>query len=124
MLVYMVLKGVWRVVVYLQVYMYLSICTSGLVHRNKHFFRHETFDRIGWVSFNHSNGGQLLCAVGRDGNENMFPISIAVVDIECKSSWLWFLGLLFEDFGCPEETGWVFMSDKQKVHLLVLNFDC
>ena len=62
-----------------------------------------------------SMGGQLLCAVGRDGNETMFPLTIAIVDIEEKSSWKWFLQLLFEDFGKPTETGWVFISDKQKV---------
>ena len=62
-----------------------------------------------------SMGGQLLCAVGHDGNENMFPLAIAIVDIEEKSSWKWFLQLLFEDFGKPTETGWVFISDKQKV---------
>ena len=68
-----------------------------------------------------SMGGQLLCAVARDGNENMFPLAYAVVDIECKESWKWFLSVLFEDFGHPSETRWVFMSDKQKVsHLFFL----
>ncbi|CAH9071397.1 unnamed protein product [Cuscuta epithymum] len=62
-----------------------------------------------------SMGGQLLCAVARDGNENMFPIAIAYVDSEDKASWTWFLEVMFEDFGRPEETDWVFMSDKQKV---------
>ena len=59
-----------------------------------------------------------MCAVARDGNENMLPIAIAVVDIECKVSWLWFLQLLFKDFGTPQETHWVFISDKQKVQHL------
>ncbi|CAH9142766.1 unnamed protein product [Cuscuta epithymum] len=63
----------------------------------------------------HSMGGQLLCAVARDGNENMFPLAIAYVDSEDKASWTWFLEVMFEDFGRPEETNWVFMSDKQKV---------
>ncbi|KAF2325306.1 hypothetical protein GH714_026317 [Hevea brasiliensis] len=52
--------------------------------------------------------------VGRDGNENMFPLAIGLVDIEEKSSWLWFIKLLLDDFGRPEDCGWVFMSDKQK----------
>ncbi|XP_065871778.1 uncharacterized protein [Euphorbia lathyris] len=59
-------------------------------------------------------GGQLLCAVARDGNENMFPLAIGCVDIECKASWQWFLELLVSDFGTPQETKWVFMSDQQK----------
>lgn len=60
-------------------------------------------------------GGQLLCAVGHDGNENMFPFAMAIVDIEEKISWKWFLNLLFENFGSPQEIRWIFMSDQQKV---------
>jgi hypothetical protein len=30
--------------------------------------------------------GQLLCAVVRDGNDDMFPIAYVVVDAECKDS--------------------------------------
>ena len=33
-------------------------------------------------------GGQLLYAIGRDGNENLFSLAIACVDIKCKESWL------------------------------------
>ncbi|XP_048491334.1 uncharacterized protein LOC125492672 [Beta vulgaris subsp. vulgaris] len=32
-------------------------------------------------------GGQLLVAVGRDGNNQMFPIAWAVVEVESKDSW-------------------------------------
>ncbi|XP_065871887.1 uncharacterized protein [Euphorbia lathyris] len=59
-------------------------------------------------------GGHILSAIARDGNENMFPLALAVVDAECKESGSWFLGLLQDDFGSVEETGWVFMSDQQK----------
>lgn len=59
-------------------------------------------------------GGQLLSAVGRDGNDNMFPIAIAVVEAETKDSWTWFLKLLMEDIGTVEERGWGFISDRQK----------
>ncbi|KAG5540314.1 hypothetical protein RHGRI_020523 [Rhododendron griersonianum] len=31
-------------------------------------------------------GGQLLTAVGRDGNDNMFPIAVALVELESKDS--------------------------------------
>ncbi|KAK4409477.1 hypothetical protein Sango_0020700 [Sesamum angolense] len=36
-------------------------------------------------------GGQLLVAVGRDGNDNMFPIAMAVVQVENRDTWggLW-----------------------------------
>lgn len=32
-------------------------------------------------------GGQLLCAVARDGNDNMFPIALAVVPVENYPKW-------------------------------------
>lgn len=66
-------------------------------------------------------GGQLLCATARDGNDNMFPIALVVVDVESKDSWLWFQKLLIDDFDHPNETRWMFMLDQQKVnfyHLL------
>ena len=48
----------------------------------------------------------MLCIIATDGNDNVFPFAYAVVDIECKDSWVvWFLGLLFEDFGHLNETG-------------------
>jgi hypothetical protein len=36
-------------------------------------------------------GGQLLSAVGRAGNDNLFPIAMAVVEAKTKDSWTWFL---------------------------------
>ncbi|KAL0362188.1 UNVERIFIED_CONTAM: hypothetical protein Scaly_1174000 [Sesamum calycinum] len=39
-------------------------------------------------------GGQLLVAVGRDGNDNMFPIAMAVVQVENRETWSWQKGLI------------------------------
>ncbi|XP_059434845.1 uncharacterized protein LOC132167826 [Corylus avellana] len=38
--------------------------------------------------------GQLMSAVGRDANNNMYPIAMAVVEAETKDSWTWILALL------------------------------
>ncbi|XP_074377858.1 uncharacterized protein LOC141719381 [Apium graveolens] len=38
-------------------------------------------------------GGQLLSAVGRDGNNSIFPVAMAVVETESYDSWKWFLML-------------------------------
>jgi len=61
-------------------------------------------------------GGMILAAVGRDPNEQMLPIAIAVVEGETRDSWTWFLELLINDLGgkdvCQQVT---FMSDQQKV---------
>ena len=43
------------------------------------------------------------------------PIAFAVVEIETKETWRWFLNLLFKDIGDVETNKWVFISDQQKV---------
>lgn len=63
-------------------------------------------------------GGQLMHAVGRDGNNQMYPIAMAVVESELKSSWTWFLELLTDVIGKPQDKGWVFISDRQKASLM------
>lgn len=68
----------------------------------------------------------MLTAIGRDANDQMFPIKWAVVAIENKESWLWFLTLLRLDLDIDEAHKWVVMSDEQKVSIiyftLCLNF--
>uniref|UniRef100_A0A2N9GDS7 Uncharacterized protein n=1 Tax=Fagus sylvatica TaxID=28930 RepID=A0A2N9GDS7_FAGSY len=59
-------------------------------------------------------GGQLLATTARDGNDNIFPIAVAVVEQECKESWIWFLKHFFEDIGDPQDLNLVFISDRQK----------
>ncbi|KAI5331139.1 hypothetical protein L3X38_021265 [Prunus dulcis] len=43
--------------------------------------------------------GQLLAAVGIDGKNRMFPIAYAVVEIENKDMWEWFIQNLIVDLG-------------------------
>lgn len=59
-------------------------------------------------------GGQLMSAIGRDANNQMFPIAIALMESECKDSWGWFLDTLSDAIGSPLEKGWIFLSDRQK----------
>jgi hypothetical protein len=69
-------------------------------------------------------GGVLLSAVAVDGNNGMFPIAFAVVEVECKDSWKFFLSLLGDALrSVPEwkDKHVTIMSDMQKVcDLLVL----
>ncbi|XP_057540754.1 uncharacterized protein LOC130818607 [Amaranthus tricolor] len=74
--------------------------------------------------------GVLLTAVGKDGNNNIFPVAWAVVETENVETWTWFLNLLVEDLksvnpssscveaGCEDFT---FMSDRQKGLIEALN---
>ena len=66
--------------------------------------------------------GQLLTAVGRDPNDNIYPIAMAVVEVECKDSWCWFLETLVADLGPHGTHGWTFISGKQKVIYLLHNY--
>ncbi|WVZ11944.1 hypothetical protein V8G54_016474 [Vigna mungo] len=59
-------------------------------------------------------GGQLLVAIGRDPNDQYFPLAFAVVENECKETWRWFLSQLLDDIGGTECQRWVFISDQQK----------
>ncbi|XP_031101839.1 uncharacterized protein LOC116005739 [Ipomoea triloba] len=58
--------------------------------------------------------GEILTAVGKDGNNQMYPIAWAVVEIENNSSWRWFLELLKADLDITNSSEWTLMSDQQK----------
>ncbi|KAK8700563.1 hypothetical protein V6N13_018957 [Hibiscus sabdariffa] len=58
--------------------------------------------------------GYLLAAVGVDGNDNIYPICWAVVEVENESSWMWFLSLLIIDLNMTNSYNFTFMSDKLK----------
>lgn len=60
-------------------------------------------------------GGQLLSAVGRDGNNQMFPVAYAVVESENADSWRWFIDLLRDDLSLGDGHGYTLISDQQKV---------
>ena len=60
-------------------------------------------------------GGQLLSAVGRDGNNCILPVAMAVVETESYDSWSWFLMLLVDDLSLGDGYGYTLISDQQKV---------
>ncbi|XP_019238510.1 PREDICTED: uncharacterized protein LOC109218586 [Nicotiana attenuata] len=58
--------------------------------------------------------GELLVAVGRNGNNQMFPIAWVVVDQEAKHSWSWFITYLIADLQLGDGVGLTVISDMQK----------
>nr|KAJ0210534.1 hypothetical protein LSAT_V11C400209100 [Lactuca sativa] len=58
--------------------------------------------------------GELLAAVGRDANNNMFPLAWAVVTVENKETWEWFLDLLMHDIDRGNGNGLTLISDGHK----------
>ncbi|WVZ79281.1 hypothetical protein U9M48_026882 [Paspalum notatum var. saurae] len=65
--------------------------------------------------FKGATNGNLLCAIGRDANNQIYPIAWAAVATETYDSWYWFLGLLQKDLNINNGgEGWVIISDQQK----------
>ncbi|KAD5960286.1 hypothetical protein E3N88_11758 [Mikania micrantha] len=60
------------------------------------------------------NSGQLLSAVGRDTNNHIFPLAWAVVSVENKENWKWFLDLLNDDIEMEGGVGLTLISDQHK----------
>jgi hypothetical protein len=58
--------------------------------------------------------------VGIDPNDCIYPIALAVVEVESKASQKWFLKTLKQDLGIVNTFPWTVMTDKQKVHIIVI----
>jgi hypothetical protein len=62
-------------------------------------------------------GSQLLTAVGMDPNDCIYPVAIAVVEVEPLASWKWFLRTLKNDLKIENTYPWTIMTDKQKMNI-------
>lgn len=89
------------------------VCFGALKRDFKNFCR--LIFGVGGCFLKHACGGQLLCAIGRDGNNQMWPIAWAIVEAETKNAWLWFFNLLSADLCMGDGNGWTILSDQQKV---------
>ncbi|XP_060212303.1 uncharacterized protein LOC132639941 [Lycium barbarum] len=58
--------------------------------------------------------GQLLVAVAKDGNNQMFPIAWVVTGTETKDAWRWFMRILQDDLQLGDGTEVTIISDMQK----------
>ncbi|GKE04779.1 hypothetical protein Tco_1396797, partial [Tanacetum coccineum] len=72
------------------------------------------FQRM-YVCFKGVKDGWIAgCRKGRDGNNQMYPIAWAVVDVENKNKWCWFLSLLADDLDLQDGLGVTIISDSHK----------
>ncbi|XP_027156709.1 uncharacterized protein LOC113757788 [Coffea eugenioides] len=58
--------------------------------------------------------GILLTTVGIDANDCIYPVAYAVVEVENKNSWKWFIEFLKYDLSISEQKSWTIISDRQK----------
>uniref|UniRef100_K3ZE85 MULE transposase domain-containing protein n=1 Tax=Setaria italica TaxID=4555 RepID=K3ZE85_SETIT len=59
-------------------------------------------------------GGLILTAVAIGPNDFIYPIALAVVEVESKASWKWLLETLKQDLDIGYTFPWTIMTDKQK----------
>ncbi|CAL9754013.1 unnamed protein product [Musa acuminata subsp. burmannicoides] len=58
--------------------------------------------------------GELLVAIGRDAQEQNFPLAWACVNKETKVNWRWFLTMIAEALELGDGSELTIISDKQK----------
>ncbi|XP_022853496.1 uncharacterized protein LOC111374964, partial [Olea europaea var. sylvestris] len=104
--------------VFKRIYVYLGACKEG--------FKAGCSPVIGldgcFLKTTHE--GQLLAAVGIDGENCMFPVAWAVVDAENRANWTWFIEQLLVDIEMYNSRACTFISDKQKGLVEALNQCC
>jgi hypothetical protein len=59
--------------------------------------------------------GVLLTTIGIYPDDCIFPVAFGLAEVECTSSWEWFLTNLRDDLNITNTAPWTIMSDKQKV---------
>lgn len=63
--------------------------------------------------------GQFLVELGRDGDNQIYPIEWGNGEKENTNNWEWFVKKLQEDLGLGDETSFVMVSNQQKVMLVI-----
>ncbi|KAE8661555.1 hypothetical protein F3Y22_tig00113725pilonHSYRG00967 [Hibiscus syriacus] len=58
--------------------------------------------------------GILLSTVGRDGNDQMYPIIWVVIEGERTNSWSWFISIVATDLRLDDGFGYTIISDQYK----------
>nr|KAJ0185776.1 hypothetical protein LSAT_V11C900500200 [Lactuca sativa] len=58
--------------------------------------------------------GEILTAIGGDADNHVYPIACAVVNVENKDNWTWFIDNLVADLDLGAGNGLVVISDQHK----------
>ncbi|WVZ53692.1 LOW QUALITY PROTEIN: hypothetical protein U9M48_004597 [Paspalum notatum var. saurae] len=91
-----------------RIYVCLNACKQGFLARCRRVIG------LDGCFFKGACSGVLLCAIGRDANNQIYPVAWAVVEMETNDTWDWFTYLLCRDLQIGDGDGWVVISDQQK----------
>ncbi|GKA62895.1 calcium/proton exchanger [Tanacetum coccineum] len=71
--------------------------------------------RLDGCFLKHTCRGELLVAMGRDANNQMYPIAWVVVKVENNENWCWFISLIQKDLQLQTGEGLTIISDSHKL---------
>ncbi|KAK9045141.1 hypothetical protein V6N11_059030 [Hibiscus sabdariffa] len=94
-------------------FMRIYVCFSALMEGFKMYCRPVV--GLDGCFLKSSFKGEILSAVGRDCSNQNFPIAWAVVEVENRKTWAWFLNNLQHDLSLGDEDGCTLLNDMQKV---------
>ncbi|KAK9019590.1 hypothetical protein V6N11_054106 [Hibiscus sabdariffa] len=87
----------------------LYVCFSALKEGFKRFCR--LVISLDGCYLKGSFKGEILSVVGRDGNNQIFPIAWALVEVENKDTWTWFLQNIQNDLNLGDGSNFTLISD-------------
>ncbi|KAK8690812.1 hypothetical protein V6N13_074338 [Hibiscus sabdariffa] len=90
----------------------LYVCFSALKEGFKRFCRPVI--SLDGCFLKGSFKGEILSVVGRDGNTQIFPIAWALVEVENRDTWTWFLQNIHNDLNLGDGSNFTLISDMQK----------
>ncbi|KAK8499610.1 hypothetical protein V6N11_025505 [Hibiscus sabdariffa] len=91
----------------------LYICFGGLKEGFKKYCRPVLY--LDGCYLKGDFKGEILAVVGRDGNNQIFPVAWAVVEVENRETWAWFLEHIQIDLEIGDGDRFTILSDMQKV---------
>ncbi|KAK8686526.1 hypothetical protein V6N13_125550 [Hibiscus sabdariffa] len=95
-------------------FMRIYVCFSALMEGFKMYCRPVV--GLDGCFLKSSFKGEILSAVGRDCSNQNFPIAWAVVEVENRKTWAWFLNNLQHDLSLGDEDGCTLLNDMQKMY--------
>ncbi|GJR22918.1 callose synthase 3 [Tanacetum coccineum] len=93
----------------------LKDATKGKQRGSKKYPSCRSIIALDGCFYNKPNSGEILTVVGRDGNNHIYPMAWAIVIVENRVDWSWFLESLGEDL---RNTNWVLLKQSRMLCLM------